>query len=297
MRLNKLSLSDKNIFDKYFALRKHKLSVYSFSNIYIWQRFFDIRWVLIEDTLCVFFKDNIGAFLYLSPLGKANSRCVIEKAFGMLNRLNKNTAFARIENIEEEDLLFYKGLGYDVTFKSNDYLCKRADLADLKGDKFKSKRASCNYFIKNNDFEFEKLNLKDKPACLKLYDLWMEQRMSSNSDQVYQGMLNDSKISLSMAFSNYSALGFEGALVKIGKEVKGFTFGFALNPEIFCILYEITDLSVKGLAQFIFRNFSRQLEGYEFINIMDDSGLDNLKKVKMSYRPARLVPAYIAKEK
>ena len=36
------------------------------------------------------------------------------------------------------------------------------------------------------------------------------------------------------------------------------------------------------------------MEQYEYVNIMDDSGLENLKAVKESYHPLRLVPAYIA---
>jgi uncharacterized protein len=61
----------------------------------------------------------------------------------------------------------------------------------------------------------------------------------------------------------------------------------------FCILYEITDLGIKGLAQFIFRRFSQELKGYKYINIMDDSGLENLRKTKLAYKPTRLIPAYI----
>ena len=295
MRLNKLKVSDKKIFGKYLALSKHELSVYSFANIYIWRKFFDIRWAIIEKSLCVFFQDKIGAFLYLSPLAKLNDGQAVEKAFGILRKFNKNPELAHIENIEEKDLISYKALGYRCSFKANDYLCKVDDLARLQGDKFKSKRASCNYFIKHYDSRYERLSLKDKNKCLELYDLWMKQRQSENSDRIYQGMLGDSRVALKEAFDNYAPLGFEGGVVKIGQEVKGFTFGFALNPEIFCILYEITDLSVKGLAQFIFRAFSQDLRNYAFINIMDDSGLENLKKVKLSYHPAKLVPAYIVR--
>ena len=82
--------------------------------------------------------------------------------------------------------------------------------------------------------------------------------------------------------------------MRVEKQIKGFTFGYKLNNDTFCILYEITDLSIKGLAQFIFRRFSAELKDYSYINIMDDSGLDNLRKVKLSYKPKRLVSAYIA---
>ena len=60
VKLNKLTIKDKKLFDKFFRLREHELSVYAFENIYIWQSLFDIEWAIIEDSLCVFFKDKIG---------------------------------------------------------------------------------------------------------------------------------------------------------------------------------------------------------------------------------------------
>lgn len=297
MRLNKLQLGDKKIFDRYLNFNKHELSVYAFPNIYIWRKTFAIRWTVIEKNLCVIFQDKIGAFAYLAPLGQERRPDAVAEVFYILDELNKDPEFSHIENIGEEDLGFYQDLGLECKFKSYDYLCARGDLAELKGNKFKSKRASCNYFTGHYDFKFEKLSLKDKNGCFRLYDLWMRQRQSVNADPLYQGMLGDSRISLKEALAGYSGLGFQGGVVKINKEIKGFTFGFVLNPDIFCILYEITDLSIKGLAQFIFRAFAEELKNYKYINIMDDSGLENLKKVKLSYHPKRLVPAYIVRRK
>jgi len=297
MRLNKLSLRDKKEFDKYLSLDIHGLSVYAFANIYIWNDFFDIRWAVIEDSLCVFFKDKIGCFLYLSPLSKARNAAAVKEVFKILDGLNENKEFSHLENIEEKDLKFYNDLGFECSLKSRDYLCKRIDLARLKGDKFKPKRASCNYFAKHYNYSFEPLSLEDREGCFKLHHLWAKQRKAGNPDKIYQGMLGDSSVALKEAFANYSVLDFKGCVVKVNNEVKGFTFGFALNPDTFCVLYEITDLSVKGLAQFIFRSFARELEDYKFINIMDDSGLENLKKVKLSYHPEKLVPAYIVRKR
>jgi hypothetical protein len=110
-------------------------------------------------------------------------------------------------------------------------------------------------------------------------------------------MLLDTGISLEILLKDYPKLNIIGRIVKIGGRIKAFTFGFALNKDTFCILYEITDLSVKGLAQFIFRQFCRQMEGYKYINIMDDSGLENLRKVKLSYRPVGLVPSFVITRK
>jgi hypothetical protein len=295
MRLNKLILKDKKLFDRYLSLSRHELSVYSFENIYIWRGLFDISWAVIENSLCVFFKDNIGCFLYLAPLGNNKNSLVIKKAFETLDTFNKNKDISRIENIEAEDVAFYQGLGFSCREKSQDYLCKREELANLRGDKFKSKRACLNYFVKNYHHEYLSYSAKDKDGCLKLYRLWKKQRQEKNKDPIFLGMLEDSLNCFKILLRDYRSLGVTGRIVKIDKEIKAFTFGFKLNQDTFCILYEISDLSVKGLAQFIFQRFCAELKDFKFINIMDDSGLENLQKVKLSYHPAKLVPAYIAK--
>ncbi len=212
-----------------------------------------------------------------------------------MDSCNKNKEISRVENVQEPELDFYSDLGYTCKEKSLDYLCRRTDLAHLKGDKFKSKRASHNHFIKHNNFEYLPYSPKHKDGCLWLYEYWMEQRLSKNNECFYQGMMQDSLKSFQVLLDNFSKLDYTGRVVLIGDQLRAFTFGYRVNNNTFCILYEITDLMVKGLAQFIFREFCSELKDYTYINIMDDSGLESLKKVKMSYHPVKLVPAYIAK--
>lgn len=294
MKLKKISLDDKAVFNKYLGLERHELACFAFENIYIWKALFNIEWSIIKDSLCVFFSDKFGSFLYLPPLSVKNNPAAVARVFEILRKSNKIKDMCRIENIEETDLSFYEALGYDCKYKSYDYLCLSTSLANLPGDKFKSKRASHNYFVKHYTFEYLPFSSKEKARCLKLYDHWMCQRKGQSQDKIYLGMLEDSRRSFKEMLDSYSGLNLTGRIVKMGEEIKGMTFGFKLNSDTFCILYEMTDLSVKGLAQFIFAQFSKDLQEYKYINIMDDSGLENLKKVKLSYHPVKFIPAYIA---
>lgn len=296
MKLNKLSLRDKPLFDKFLALMPHTLSVYAFENIYIWKKLFDISWVIIDDSLNIFFSDKVICFLYLPPLKKKVTPQIIREAFRIMGRKNRNNGLSRIENIEQDDLDFYRQLGYECRYKSCDYLCRKADLIDLKGDKFKSKRSSINYFTKHYQFEYLSFSLEYAGACIELHNFWVKQRGKHIEDSFYRGMLEDSSVCLKILLGDYRRLNLRGSIVKIAGKLKAFTFGFSLNDDTFCVLYETTDLTIKGLAQFLFRGFCNELKEYRFINIMDDSGLDNLKRVKLSYRPVKLVSAYIAKE-
>lgn len=293
MKPNKLTLKDHKLFSKYLALEPHELAAYSFANIYIWRSLYDIGWMVIENSLCVFFRDRIGCFMYLGPLAKEKRPQVIKQSFAIMDNINKNKDICRIENIEQGDLEYYRALGYLCHEKYPDYLCLKNDLALLRGNKFKSQRASCNYFIKHYNFDWAKLKLTDKDSCLSLFNSWAASRKAQSSDDLYRGMLEDNRKVIQEAIVNYKPLGLEGMVVRIDRKIKAFSFGYRLNNNTFCILYEITDLSIKGLAQFIFRQFCQELKDYKYINIMDDSGLENLRKVKLSYKPRRLISAYI----
>ena len=295
MELNKLSLKDRAIFNEYLGQGSYELSVYSFENIYIWRNLYDIRWGIADGSLCIFFQDKFGAFLYLPPLGKTCSLEAVKISFTIMDRYNDNKEISRIENIEEKNAQFFLDSGYLCKIKSYDYLCLRSSLAGLRGDKFKAKRACFNYFVKHNTFEYLPFSPKDISGCLELYNCWTRQRRQQNQDHLYQGMMDDSLNCLKLLLKDCGYLGITARIVKIDNEIKAFTFGYKLNKDTFCILYEITDLTVKGVAQFIFRVFCEELKDYKYINIMDDSGLENLKVVKLSYHPVRLIPGYIAK--
>jgi hypothetical protein len=121
----------------------------------------------------------------------------------------------------------------------------------------------------------------------------MEQRKDKFKDPVYRGMLEENLNCLGILLDDYRGLDLLGRIVRIDNAVKAFSFGFRLNKDTFCISHEIADLSIKGIAQFIFWKFCFESEDYKYVNIMDDSGLENLKRVKLSYHPKKIIPAHI----
>jgi len=104
MILNKLTLKDQKLFNKYLAFASHELAAFSFANTCIWRVLYDIGWVVIENSLCIFFRDKIGCFEYLPPLAKEKQPQVLKQAFAIMDSINKNKDISRVENIQEEDL-------------------------------------------------------------------------------------------------------------------------------------------------------------------------------------------------
>lgn len=297
MRPKQLKLKDKGLFEKFLKQNRHGLSNYAFANIYIWKGLFQIFWAVINSNLCVFFKDKIATFMYLPPLGKKQTRVTLDECFNIMDGLNANKQFSRIENVEAQELDYYRGLGYECIEKSCDYVYKRKPLTELSGNLFKSKRADYNYFVKHYDFQFLPYSAKYKHPCIELLEKWIVNRQNNSYDAVYVNMLKDASSIHKLALDNHRKLGLIGMVVLAKDKLVAYTFGYRLNDDTFSVLFEIADLSIKGVAQFIFREFVQEAKSYKYINVMDDSGLENLRRVKMSYRPHQLIPAYIVQRK
>jgi len=293
MSQKELRLDDKEIFLKYLSYQKHQLSFYSWPNIFIWKGLYRVTWEIIEGSLCIFFQDSCGTFLYLPPLGFNASASLVAKVFEIMDSLNKNPAISRIENVEEDQMPWFKKFGYKAVDKFPEYLYRRKDLVELRSDRYKSQRASYNFFLRHYRFNMRPYSVEDKIECLKLYENWSTQRAQAHPNHIYCGMLKDSYIAFQIMLDNYADLDILGLVVEVDNKLAGFSFGFCLNKDTFCILYEVVDLAIKGAAQFIFREFCRSLSSFTYINAMDDSGLANLKTVKQSYRPLELIPSYI----
>ena len=292
MNYNCLSINDKPFFDRYFSQRQYSLSSYAFENIFIWSNLYNIFWAKIKGILCIFFKDRVGCFLFLPPLGRKINPIVIEESFAFMDSVNRIRDVSRIENIESKDASFYERLGYRVKRGGCDYICKRNSLANLKGGAFKKKRSNAELFNKKYQFIYRPYSNKDQKDCLALYNKWRNERKRKNNDVIYQRLLDDNFSAFKLTLKYYHKLNFVGRVIRCHDEIKAVTIGYPLNKKSFVILFEVCDLNLRGIAQYIFREFCKELK-YIDINIMDDSGLENLKRTKLSYRPYKIEDNFV----
>ena len=151
VKFKEVNLSDLGLFDQFLKRSEHCLSTYHFCNIFIWKKLFRIFYTVLNECLCIFFKDSCGTFMYLPVLGKQKNQGLEKACFGIMDKLNVNKNISRIENVEDKHLPIYQRQGYKYNTKPSDFVYKRDDLALLEGSRFKSKRNLRNYFIKNHD--------------------------------------------------------------------------------------------------------------------------------------------------
>lgn len=279
----------------YLEKENSRLSTSSLVNIFAWKDFFEYDLKVIDGCLCVFAKDaNGGSFLYLPPLGEKITPKAIEESFHHMDAANKSRGVSRIENVAISQLKYFDETKYSFYKKGYEYCYYKKDLVDLKGNPYKSKRALYNQFFKGQKYRLAEYTGGLYDDCVKLYDSWVKKRQKTTDDPVYLQMLEENRKVHQLILKHYREWGLTGRVVFVNDTLKAYSFGFPLRQKIFCILLEVCDLNYKGLPVFIFREFcnDKALQHYQFINVMDDFGLEKIKTTKMSFRPSVLLPMY-----
>lgn len=296
------TLADRGRIDAALAVsvghRETPLAAASFAYHYIWRHLLSYSWADLHSHICLFAESRDGMFMVLPPLGTGPLAPALHAAFRFMRERNGNLAVTRIENVPESCVDEVRRLGYRVVDKEADYLYAAVDLAALTGETYKSPRAACNRFLREQGGVLEPYDPRDRTACLSLFHEWSEQKHLAGAEDWGRALLQDAAGAHETALSSAQELALTGAVVRVGGRIRAYTIGMWLNPVVFCVLLEIADRNIAGLAPFIFREFCRQAyaKGACWINTMDDSGLPDLARSKRRYHPTRLLPNYIVME-
>ncbi|AII14073.1 putative protein (DUF2156 domain) [Campylobacter iguaniorum] len=317
VEFHKFDIKSKEIMEKYLCELGKEVEVdisdYTFGANYIWLENASGFYAIIEDSFCLFAMAGSELSMLLPPLGKIeNLKRAIEKCFAIMNENNAKTHYARIDyvagvmlekfanELESGADIFDAFEEYIFEKQLVDYIYKTDDLIELKGNSYHTKRTEINKF-KNTypNFQIQTLDPQiHRQSIINLANEWATERIKympqQNVDEFLEGMYQE-KAAIKRMLDHYEKLNLIGIVLFIDDELKGFSVGEKINDGVASVIIEKTDFKVLGSAQFIFREFSKVLKNEyncDFINVGDDMGFENLKKVKMSYRPNHLEIKY-----
>lgn len=318
----KFDINTKPLMEKYLLMLGEELEVdisdYTFAANYIWLSNASGLYAIIEDSFCLFAMTGNELSMLLPPIGKlSNLQNAILKCFETMNENNSSPYYSHIDYVAESILeKFATSLDEsanifdvfsDFIFEKRlaDYIYKSDDLIELKGNSYHTKRTEINKFKKTYpNFTIEKLDpIKHKDEIINLGNTWAIERIKympkESADTFMEGIYQE-KAAIKRMLVHYQELDLIGMVLYIDDVLKGFTVGEKINEGVASVIIEKTDFEILGCAQFIFREFSKVLKenyGCEYINVGDDMGFENLKKVKMSYRPHKLDIKYTIYQK
>ncbi|OIP52925.1 MAG: ribonuclease HII [Helicobacteraceae bacterium CG2_30_36_10] len=316
--LKPFTIATKPIIEEYLAKLDVELSDYTFAANFIWLANSSGFYAIINKCFCLFIMTGGELTMLLPPLGKKKHiTAAIVKCFAIMNANNSSYYYARIDYVQsamiEEFLLetdeaqsmFEMLESYIIEKKLVDYIYEINALIDLRGNSYHTKRTEINKFIKSYpDHVIEKLDsVKHREDIMNLFSKWVSDRvkyMPKEEAEVFLEGIHQERHAVKQMLKYYEELNLIGLVIYINDELKGFTVGEKINDITATVIIEKTDFEVLGCAQFIFREFSKMLKEFyasEYINVGDDMGFENLRKVKMSYRPFKLVPKYTIYQK
>ncbi len=254
----------------------------------IWSDLLEYRWTICSDMFFLFATAHGATHLALAPFGPSPIAPATALAFEQMAHMNPPHIPSRIDNVNEASALLLGKAGYKVTPALSDYLYCREEIVNLTGTRFHAQRAAANQSGRSHP-TLRPFLQSDTVDCLSVFDQWAAAPVSDSFNRM---MREDARFAHHAAMRGYRELGLTGRVVEVNKTVAGYTFGFPISQEIFCVLMEITDRSIRGLSAWLFREFCRELSSYTFINAMDDSGFASLSRAKALWHPVRMIPAY-----
>ena len=253
-------------------------------------------WMELQGAFCLFAQSPDGWFMLLPPLGTGSIDAPLSAAMGLLRRWNGDSPVSRVENVSAQLVPEFERLGYRLTPKEPDYLYCAIDLAALAGDRYKSQRALCNRFEREQTCEVDSYQVGDRQDCRALLREWSRQKQAEGLESFGVMLLADAESVHDVMWSHGPALWVMGTVVRVQGRICAYTFGYWLTKTTFCVLLEVADRALPGLAQFLFRETCRMAlsKGADSINTMDDAGLPGLRASKQAYHPALLIPNFTA---
>jgi len=284
--LARLTMSARPLVEKYFAAHAGGLLGQTFGTVAVWSDVFSLYWKVHDDRLLVFAEGEGDCFLMAPPLGDGRLCEAGSEALRVMQRLNPRGVSPRVQEADEEVRAGLGECGWAVRESDVEYVYRREELAALRGNRYEKKRQMCNRFEREHSPAWRPYERKDFTGVVELYRGWLARRCAAHPGDFFRAQAEASFRCVLRALRDWEALGLTMRLLEAEGRLVGFTAGLPLHEgRTFGVLFEVADPTVRGAAQYLFREFCREMKGFELVSAGGASGLAGLARVKESYRP------------
>ena len=290
-----IKLEDKELFNSYFHKYPPQTSEFSFTNLYMWRNFYGFNFMEWREHLLLFSHNifeakkipasgNKKALYFFPPIGP-NPAEIIVSLFENL----KEVEFHRVPEQISDDIRNhnkFSSLGIDILEDINnwDYIYEAENLRNLPGNRYRQNRRWLNKFLENYNYDFKILTENEIELCKKLQLEWCILRQCEDDEE-----LKEEELAIYDALDNFSALGFQGALICVDDKCAAYTFGEMLNPDTMVIHAEKAHMDYEGSYQAIGNLFLKNnVDNVVYVNREQDLGVPGLRRAKESYKPIRM---------
>ena len=117
----------------------------------------------------------------------------------------------------------------------------------------------CNRFEREHEWRFRPCEPEDFAAVMSLYREWLESRARPHPGEFFIAQAEAGFRTLRRSLRDAAAIGLRARVLEADGRIAAYTGGYPLSDgRTFNVLHEVSDLSIKGAAQVIFREFCRE---------------------------------------
>ncbi len=298
LELQEISIDKKEEINRFLNRRCSQNSEFTFTNLFMWRKSYDIRYVILDDMLCLMPQHIGGPRSATFPIGFINDDGTERDIRPVIERLIddcRERGFAPLLRLYDERTLqklldtFPGKFLISEDINNFDYVYRVEDLIKLSGKKYHSKKNHVNKFKSLYSWSYQSLSQDDSQECLSLFDRWHE-----NKGEEAFG-LSEEREAVQELFRNWSFLDVRGGCIRVDGKMVAFSVGEPLCGKTAVIHLEHADTDYQGSFAMINQQFlEHEWQDFEFVNREEDMGIPGMRKVKESYRPAFMVKKYIA---
>lgn len=281
-------LSDRKWADELLAGSGFRGCIYTFGNNYVWRKVYNIQICRYKDFYMLRNSDHTdGQPRFFFPAGRGDLHEAIAVLREYCSGLGVPLMMTANKQSTEWLVANYPEVRAEGDRDGFDYVYNSADLAELKGKKYHSKRNHLNRFYEN-DWSFEPITAANIPDCVSVLDQWL----AANSTEPDADKQTEAAV-VRESLDNFAALGYTGGMLRVSGEPQAFTFGEKSSEDTFVVHAEKALLNYQGAYTAVNCEFAKTIAGqYRYINREEDAGSPGLRKAKLSYHPAFMEEKY-----
>ncbi len=299
LNLFDITIDKKEYLKSFLQRRSSSNSEFSFTNLFMWRKSYDMKYAVIDNMLCILPKHAGGPRSATFPIGfinKDGSQNDIENTINTLieyfTQINE-TPLIRLYNekaVKKLSDTFPDKFIITEDRNSFDYVYRVENLINLSGKKYHGKRNHLNKFISSYpDFEYRTLSPDDKDEVLSLFDRW-----SDNKDFDKVSIMEEREAILEL-LDNWKHLDIVGGGLYVNNQMIAFSFGETLSDDTVVIHLEHADTEYDGVFAAMNNLFLKnEWSDYTYVNREEDMGIPGMRRAKESYRPEFMVKKYVA---
>lgn len=291
LKYKRIEIADKAWMDELFAMGDRGSLEYNFTNSFVWRHVYKLRVLRMGDRLLMLSDPEKPTFLF--PAGRGPLEPAMERMAKDARQAGVPLKFHTVLPSDKAWLeANYPGrFTFEEYRDGADYVYETESLATLKGKKLSAKRNHINRFLESHpDWRYEPLTQANLEEAWQMNLIWCEEAARRQMSD-----LGGEYCAVEQALTHFDALKLSGGLIRAAGKVVAFSIGDPQNDDTFLVHFEKAYADIQGAYPMINQQFVlNNCMDYTYVNREDDTGVEGLRKAKLSYGPHHLVEKYTA---